>query len=159
MKIILEEKQKFNQLLIWLPLIGLLIFVIKKYYDNTSTSSLISLLIVSLLILFFFFITLKYSIHEDEIDISYFPFFRKKTFKKDEITEISVVKYSPLFDFAGWGLRYGKNGTTAYNIKGNVGIFIVLKNGKKYLLGSQLNKNVLLEKLKIFFDTVEEKKF
>ncbi|WP_415325300.1 hypothetical protein [Chryseobacterium sp. MMS23-Vi53] len=159
MKIILEEKQKFNQLLIWLPLIGLLIFVVFNYFKNSLTSNLIPVLIVGILILFFLSITLKYSIFEQEIVISYFPFFKKKIFKKDEISEISIVTYNPLLDFGGWGVRYGKSGTTAYNIKGKTGIFVALKNGKRYLIGTQISKDILREKLKLFFDEIEERKF
>lgn len=152
MEVILKEKQKFNQLFIWIPLLLLLIFGIKNFYEEMSISNLIPLLIMGIVILFLVFITLAYSIDKEGVSISFFPFFRRKIFRKEEIEEINIVDYSPISDFGGWGLRYGRNNTTAYNVKGNRGILFLLKDGKNYLIGSQLDESYLQEKLNIFFD-------
>lgn len=50
--------------------------------------------------------------------------------------------YRPIKEFGGWGMRTafnGKNGK-AYNVSGNVGIQLELKNGSKTLLGTQKGK-------------------
>ena len=54
----------------------------------------------------------------------------------EEIDQIFVRKYSPIMEYCGWGIRFGRNGR-AYNVKGNYGIQIVKKNGKRILLGTQ----------------------
>lgn len=54
----------------------------------------------------------------------------------EEIERIYARTYSPLLEYGGWGIRFGRSGT-AYNIRGHQGIQLELKNGKKLLLGTQ----------------------
>lgn len=59
-----------------------------------------------------------------------------------EIESISVRKYHPIREYGGWGYRTGfgkKSG--AMNVKGNIGIQIVLKNNKKLLIGTQKERD------------------
>jgi hypothetical protein len=53
-----------------------------------------------------------------------------------DIDQIYVREYSPLAEYGGWGIRYSRNGR-AYNVRGNKGIQISKKNGKRILLGTQ----------------------
>ena len=46
------------------------------------------------------------------------------------------MRYRPLRDYGGWGIRYGRNGK-AYNISGNKGLMIEFRNGKRLMLGSR----------------------
>lgn len=64
------------------------------------------------------------------------PRFREVT--SGEIARWEVRKYNPIKDYGGWGIRYGwgKNGT-AYNMSGNQGAYFELKNGKRFLIGTQ----------------------
>jgi len=55
--------------------------------------------------------------------------------KTVDITTIAIRKFSPLKDFGGYGMRYGK-GMKAYFLGGNRGVKLTLANGKKYLIGS-----------------------
>jgi len=48
---------------------------------------------------------------------------------------VFVRKYSPLFEYGGWGLRWSLNGK-AVNVRGNMGIQVVLKNGSRILIGT-----------------------
>lgn len=61
---------------------------------------------------------------------------KEQTIPWEEIDQIFVRKYSPIMEYGGWGIRFGRNGR-AYNVKGNYGIQIVKKNGKRILLGTQ----------------------
>ena len=42
----------------------------------------------------------------------------------------------PISEYLGWGIRAGSNGK-AYNVKGNIGLQLVLKNDKRVLFGTQ----------------------
>jgi hypothetical protein len=75
----------------------------------------------------------------DEFGVAYrfIPFqikFRKIAWT--EIESCEVVKYDPMRDYGGWGIRVGKKGK-AYNISGDKGLQLTLKNGKHFLLGTQ----------------------
>nr|MBP6978828.1 hypothetical protein [Lentimicrobiaceae bacterium] len=46
--------------------------------------------------------------------------------------------YSTIGEYGGWGYRMGgKKAGVAYNISGNMGLQLELKNGKKILLGTK----------------------
>ena len=63
----------------------------------------------------------------------FFPFV-KKEFQWSEIQKSKVVNYGFV---GGWGIRLFTKYGTVYNIRGNKGLAIELKNGKKYLIGTQ----------------------
>ena len=69
--------------------------------------------------------------------VRFFPF--HPVFKKIEFDTIAAVyarTYQPLGEFGGWGIRWTPSGK-AYNVSGNRGVQLKLKNGKEILLGSQ----------------------
>ncbi|MBT8178997.1 MAG: hypothetical protein KJO94_06635 [Eudoraea sp.] len=85
------------------------------------------------LVYFIYAINLRTWIHPDAIQVSFPPFFRKKRFSIREIASAEVVTYG----FVGYGLRISLKYGTVYNIKGNKGLAIIMKNGKKYMIGTQ----------------------
>ncbi|MBT8205578.1 MAG: hypothetical protein KJO20_09410, partial [Eudoraea sp.] len=85
------------------------------------------------LVYFIYAIKLKTWIHPDAIQVSFPPFFRNKRFPISEIASAEVVTYG----FVGYGLRISLKYGTVYNIKGNKGLAIIMKDGKKYLIGTQ----------------------
>ena len=46
------------------------------------------------------------------------------------------MQYKPLAEYGGWGIKYGFKGK-AYNVSGNKGVKIFLKNGLNIMFGSQ----------------------
>jgi hypothetical protein len=89
----------------------------------------------------FFILSIKLAIKINKIGISFrfSPFhLRYKELNWSEIDKIYMRKYNPISEFGGWGIRtlsFRKN--IAYNISGNTGLQIELKNGKRILLGTQ----------------------
>jgi hypothetical protein len=53
------------------------------------------------------------------------------------VASIEVRKYSPIKEYGGWGFRYGFKNGKAYNISGNMGLQLILKNGDRILIGTQ----------------------
>ncbi|MHC4386604.1 MAG: hypothetical protein ACYSUG_06395, partial [Planctomycetota bacterium] len=53
-----------------------------------------------------------------------------------DIETIYPRLYSPIAEYGGWGIRFGKSGG-AYNLRGSQGIQLILKNGKNFLIGTQ----------------------
>ena len=101
---------------------------------------------LSILIVFYTFIILMFikmklvtEVRQDGLYYRYPPFFNKeRKFSRDEIQIFEIRKYKPILEYSGWGLRYswGKSGR-ALNVKGNIGLQLYLKNGKKMLFGTQ----------------------
>ncbi|WP_177761203.1 hypothetical protein [Flavobacterium sp. I3-2] len=139
------EKQYFKQIWLWaIILITTPISILPIV--NSSEVNLVSLLIclvpTLLIIILFLVMNLKTSINQKSIDIQFFPFIRKpKSFLWDDIQKIELKKYQPLVEYGGWGIR-GLGDDKAYNIKGNIGLKLFLKNGKKVMIGTQNPKNL-----------------
>ncbi len=60
---------------------------------------------------------------------------RLLTLRTTDISSAEVQTYSPLRDFGGYGIRFGK-GMKAYFLSGNRGVKVITHSGKKYLIGS-----------------------
>ena len=72
--------------------------------------------------------------------IRFRPFHRKwVVFGLDSIQKAEAHTYNPLKDYGGWGIRYGRKGK-AYNVSGNKGVVLTLRDGKNVLIGSTHHK-------------------
>lgn len=175
-----NEEQKFDQLWIWLTLIGsgLLIIGIFGYgfikqvilgmqfgdrpmsNDRLTITFVITFLIFSGIIILFRTSRLVTKIDKFRIDFRFIPFqFKFKTILWSEIDKFEVRKYKPILEFGGWGVRYSINGK-AYNVKGNMGLQLYLKNGKKILIGTQKDTelNEFLKRLKGYINFIFQAK-
>lgn len=92
----------------------------------------------ALLILILFEVSkVQYTINKSGITYRFFPFKRKyKNIEWSEVKALSVVKYRPIREYGGWGLRKSFNNGTAYNPQGNIGLKIHLKDDKQLLLAT-----------------------
>jgi hypothetical protein len=59
-----------------------------------------------------------------------------------EIVTVEVMEFSPLRDFGGYGIRYGR-GMSAYYLQGRRGVKITTVKGKQYLVGSDYPERLL----------------
>jgi hypothetical protein len=95
-----------------------------------------------LLTLLIFLMKLSTRIDEEGIQYQFYPFhFSMKKISWDKIEKVGVRTYLPISEFGGWGLRGGfffnKGKEKAVNISGNIGVQLILKSGKKLLIGTQ----------------------
>lgn len=156
-KVLFSEEQRFTQKWIWLLIIGAtLISVVPTIYgifsqeitgkpwgnNPAETEVLILILLVEIiimggLIILFIKMRLKIEIKQDGLWFSYPPFMRKiQQIKKEEIEKFEVRTYNPVTEYGGWGLK-GSSKNKAYNVSGNTGLQVYLRNGKRILFGTQ----------------------
>ena len=157
MSIVFKEAQKFSQWWLWLLLLAIGVLPITGLYkqlylqetfgDTPMSSLSLSMFgfFVFLLIALFWIMKLKTQINQHGIGMHFFPFVKKQV-HWDQIKSAAVVNYGFV---GGWGIRLFTSYGTVYNIKGNMGIAIVLTSGKKFLIGTQNPKELTaaLEKL------------
>ncbi len=156
MKLLFTEKQKFTQWWLWLLLLGIGMIPIIGIYKQlilgeqfgSKPFSDIGLMVFSvfiyLLIALFYFLQLKTRITSEEISFTFFPLASKKV-KWEDVSEAEIVNYGFV---GGWGIRLWTSYGTVYNTKGKMGLAIKLKNGSKFLIGTQKEtelKNVIKE--------------
>ena len=157
MKLLFQEQQKFNQWWLWLLLATVALVPFYAFLQIFTTSDDIgekllnnkSILIpfaVFMVVIGFFLITkLKTEIDQEELRLKFFPF-TKKTVKWSEVKSANVIQYGFV---GGWGIRLYTQYGTVYNTRGNKGLAIELKNGDKFLLGTQkqIELTKIIEKL------------
>lgn len=155
--IMFYEKQKFNQWWIWTML---LITVLAIAYGILSGKAdpteryglLISITLVSIISTLLYFTNLETRMDDHGITLRFFPFQRVYYYVKwEELQNIQVRKYNAIKEFGGWGIRFNFAGEKAYTIRGKEGVQLVLKSGKKFLIGTQDSKSMIafLEKLNL----------
>ena len=69
--------------------------------------------------------------------------FRGRHIPTHDIQAAYSREYSPMREFGGWGIRLSANGVKAYNAHGNVGVELVLVDGRHVLVGTQRAEELL----------------
>jgi hypothetical protein len=135
-----EEKQKFNQWWLWVILLSFPIISVGPFDDNEIN---VYYVLIGLAIpLLFYLFELRIKVNNDGLHYQFSPFHLKfHTIKMDEIESFKAMEYSPLKEYGGWGIKYGFKGK-AYNVSGNKGVKVFLKNGANIMFGSQKHKEL-----------------
>jgi len=147
-KIIFEEVQSFVGTWMWYLIIGLTTLILVGIlvgtflYPVDPPEALIGSLIVAIVMggLTFLLTTSKLYVTIDNTRIYYrFPPFvsQEKSYSKDDVQQMQVRKYRPIREYGGYGYKRRFRSGRAMNITGNMGLQLVLKNGRKVLLGTQ----------------------
>ena len=149
---VFKEEQKFNQPLVVVGLSVALIVttipIVKEWNKimqlplSEKLGAFSGHIILGLVILWFFFLKLKTRIDENGIQFQFISLQLKPKFISwDEINKASIRKYDAITEYGGWGIKGGalwrKSKGVAYNVKGDIGLQLELKNGKKLLIGTQ----------------------
>lgn len=157
-----SERQRFTQWWLWTLIIAALVvpIVLTMYKARvnhiviTPADMIVGSIVPVLVIVLFLTIQLRSRIDEAGIHYKFVPWhFQEVHIGWDEIDKAYIRTYSPLKEYGGWGIRkgFGKIGR-AFNISGNVGLQIELKDGKRILIGTrQTNeiKQTLLELVRL----------
>ncbi|MBU2997896.1 hypothetical protein KO500_15750 [Cellulophaga baltica] len=152
--VLFKEEQKFSQWWLWCLLLAPFIFslltiiiaIYEQFSSGTKNLSLsliikndtaIALLILVAVIIIFLVLRLKTIITTKAIKIQYFPFFTK-------IIDWSTVETARVvtYGFVGYGIRISLKHGMVYNVKGNKGLALTLKKGKRLLIGTQKEKEL-----------------
>ena len=140
MNYIFEENQKFTQWWLWVILLSFPIIALGPFDENTVN---IYHVLIGLFIPFLFYLfELRLKVNVEGLHYQFFPFhFKSHTIKLEDIESIKAMEYSPLKEYGGWGIKYGFKGK-AYNVSGNKGVKIYLKNGLNIMFGSQKHNDL-----------------
>jgi phosphatidylglycerophosphate synthase len=138
------EIQKFNQWWLWVILTGLLLLPVYGIYKQvfggqpwgSNPMSDIGLWIFLLgtlaFILFFLYMELRTEIDERGIRVRLRPIARN-VFAWDQVEKVELITYG----FVGYGLRFSFKYGTVYNVRGNKGLAVYLKDGGRFVIGTQ----------------------
>lgn len=121
--------------------------------NNRAPDWLLGVVLVFLLLIPVFVFIMKLETHLDAEGVSFrfFPLHRRwQKFSWAEVERAWVRKYRPIAEYGGWGIRgLPASQSKAYSMSGDYGIQVLLKNGKRILIGTQnaLEATQVLERL------------
>ncbi len=142
-----REEQRFSPLLGIIPAtfagaVALVLFVTKGWPSAGGKgvpvllTVLIAIAVAVLTAALFAVSKLTVEVGDGALQIRFFPFL-KKAIPFSDIAAVESRTYRPLLDYGGWGVRYSLRNGWAYNVRGNRGVQLRLKDGKRILIGSQ----------------------
>ena len=144
------EIQKFNQWWIWTFLLGLVLLPIYGIYRQvfqgqawgsnpmSDTGLWIFLLGTLAFVLFFLYIELRTEVDERGIRVRLRPI-AKNVFPWDQVEKVELITYG----FVGYGLRFSFKYGTVYNIRGKKGLAVYLKDGGRFVIGTQREADLI----------------
>ena len=145
-----HEVQRFGQWWLWIVVLGIAalqwysfieqIVLGRPFGDNPAPDWLL----IPLVLLFgiglpwlFAASRLVTVVRPEALYVQLFPFHLKPVvIRWDSIAACSGGKYNPILDYGGWGIRLGRDGR-AYNVSGNLGVKLELKQGRSLLIGTR----------------------
>jgi len=151
-RLLFKEEQPFMQWWTWLLIgtsLGVSIVLVLNNLIKTPKGSddfnalvfVLCLVLFVSIVMFWIFIKMKLvvEITENVIRFKFPPLHNKwKQFEKENIERYEIRKYRAIREFGGWGIKSNwRRRNTGYIVKGNTGLQLFLKSGKKILLGTQ----------------------
>ena len=136
-----REVQQFRQLWLWGSLlVGPVICVVAMSLPTSKgvprTIPLIVIGVFALFMTWFWMMKLVTEVHDDSVTAHFVYAWKLKRILFAEIKLVEAVTYEPMRQYGGWGIRLGVDGW-AYNVSGNKGVRIHMRDGKNFLIGSQ----------------------
>lgn len=131
-------------ILVQLPTIILLLTFYLQAEDKAEMGVTLAVVAgtMALIFLFIFNLSLEIRIDQNGISFRYFPFIRSwRKYPKESIKTITIINYSPITDFGGWGLK-GNKTTKAYSILGDQGLLFDVGEEKKIMIGTMKAKEL-----------------
>lgn len=84
----------------------------------------------------FVFIRLVLEVTPDAVVISYRPL-KKRRIPLADIDQAAVRTYNAIKEYGGWGIKGWSFKNVAYNVSGDRGVELTLRDGRRVMLGSQ----------------------
>ena len=136
-----REVQHFRQPWLWVVLgvaaVGALVPAIVGWATGKASAGvLVAVITVELAVLLILYAwKMVTEVRDDGVSVRMPPFVNR-FLPFGEIESCEARTYSPLREYGGWGIRWGRGGK-AYNMSGNRGVQLVLASGERLLIGSQ----------------------
>jgi hypothetical protein len=149
-----RETQQFRQKWLWILIIiiaiGLAWPLITQFSGGKTAQQMplyVTILIAIIpiaMIIFMYVLKLDTEIMEDGIQFSFSPVVGKKLLPWKEVDTVFIRKYNAIMEYGGWGIRnnMGKMKGRALSVSGDMGIQLIMKDGKRLLIGTRKPEEV-----------------
>jgi hypothetical protein len=150
-----REVQRFHHWFFWLPIIVVVGVIWWQFIEQiiigrpqgTEPISDWAAWVLTLLFgigfpVFAAIVRLVTEVRPGSLSIRLVPF-RGRVVPTDDIETAYSREYSPMREFGGWGVRLAADGGRAYNAHGKEGVQLVLRDGRRILVGTQRAEQLL----------------
>ena len=146
-----KESQKIDLSWKWIFFIGLyilMLWALIEQFSNEIDITAVSSIIFSLCLIIFFNIVivimkLDTEIDEAKISYRYKPFHVKpRIIYWEDVSEYYTRDYKPMKEYGGHGLQRKLKYGRAFTVSGKKGLQLILKSGKKILIGTHKPKEL-----------------
>ncbi|MBE0481658.1 MAG: hypothetical protein IBX68_11860 [Dehalococcoidia bacterium] len=146
-----REVQRFRQVWLWAVVLSVAILSLYFLAEQVLSQPAPDTPFVVIAVIFglgfpllFYSLNLTVMVFPDGVHFRFFPLqWSYRRIPLDEVESCEARTYSPLKEYGGWGIRYGRKGK-AYNVSGNRGVQLVLSSGERILLGSRTPEDLAL---------------
>lgn len=114
--------------------------ILRRPWGNRPVSDLTFVLIEGALaafVVWIHLIRLVTEVRDDTLIVRYVCLWPVRRIPLTDISSARDITYSPILDYGGWGVRWGWDGSMIFNVSGDRGVELLLKNGKRIVVGSQ----------------------
>ncbi|NQZ75730.1 MAG: hypothetical protein HRT61_06400 [Ekhidna sp.] len=158
-RILFKERQSFVGTWMWYLVIGICLLSLGattfSFLIGRGTEAVIGLIIVTLvtgtITSLLYRSKLEVQIDSNNVYYRFVPFVNSEhSISKEDVKEIYVRNYKPIWEYGGWGYRVRPGKGKALIVSGKEGLQIIFQNGKKLLLGTQKSESLkyAVQKLK-----------
>ncbi len=139
-----SERQRFGPWWVWLLVGGAAVAAwvgaIAIWDRGESGAHLGAILLVFLVGVLvpvgFLTVHLDVAVDAAGVQVRFFPLTRR-TIPLDAIARVEARRYRPVAEYGGWGIKGWSRRKVAYNVRGDMGVDLTLRDGRTVLLGSQ----------------------
>jgi hypothetical protein len=117
----------------WGPLAALLV---RRWSLDFTLGFLVAVALPYLLIICLLQMTTEVTSTEIRVWFGWVPIYRRVV-PITGIVRYRVVRYRPILDYGGWGIRAGRDGERVLSARGDRGVRLELSDGSSLLIGSQ----------------------
>jgi len=146
---IFKEQQRFQQWWLWVLVLGCTvlawwafiqqILADRPFGQNPAPDWAVVLLWIVIgfdLPFFFGILKLVVEVRSGQVFIHFRPLSRR-TIPTSDILSVEVRRYNALVEYGGWGIKGWSRRKMAYNVRGDRGVDLTLRDGRRILIGSQ----------------------
>ena len=137
-----HEEQQFRQWWLWALLAAAVLPVLVVV---AIRGVVLSVLIVPLVLLavgaLLAFARLVVDVDREAITVAFHFLWPKRRIALSTVRRAEATKYRPLLDYGGYGVRLGFRGW-AFNVGGDEGVLVEMKDGARLMIGSQRPKEL-----------------
>jgi hypothetical protein len=142
--VLFREEQPLRQqpLIVAILLVVAVVVVTSLLISGGSIwGAVVALVTLGLVTALVFAAKLETTVDRETITAAFHFLWPAKRIALSEVRKAEAVKYHPLLDYGGYGVRLGFRGW-AFNVSGNEGVLVETSDGSRVLIGSQHPKEL-----------------